>query len=112
MTFSTSPNVNTYVIDNVDSKLGHVFNQLYLLLRDLGMLDKFVDVLLADSLLGQDVEEDDSDLVVDGDVGGKKNWDNVPHLILDLLAVSVCPHGEVLLHLAQFVDVALKLNMN
>ncbi len=55
------------------------------------------------------VEQDDPDFVLDGDVLVEKDGDNVPHVIADLLSLGVGPHGQILLDLAQLVDVSLKL---
>ena len=71
------------------------------------MLDQLGEVLLTDPILGQDVKEDNSDLVVDGDVLIQENGNNVLHVIFNFLPLSISAHGEVLLHLAQFVDVSL-----
>ena len=71
------------------------------------MLDQLAEVLLTDSLLGENVEEDDPDLVVNGDVGSQQDRNNVPHLILDPLPVSIFSHSQVLFHLTQFVHIAL-----
>jgi hypothetical protein len=39
------------------------------------------------------------DLVTDGHILVKQDWDNVSHLVLDLLPICICAHGQVLLYL-------------
>ena len=56
------------------------------------------------------VEQNNSDFVLDGDVLIEEDGDDVPHVIADLLALGVGAHGQVLLNLAQFVNVALLIN--
>ena len=46
--------------------------------------------------LVDDVEQDDADLVVRSDVLVQQNGHNVAHVILDLLSIGICPHGQVL----------------
>ena len=89
------------------------------------MLNKFGQILLADSILRQDVEKDDPekiififlrrlltgecppDLIVDGDILIQEDRNNVLHVIFNFLSLGVCPHGKILLHFAEFVDIAL-----
>ena len=89
------------------------------------MLNKFCQILLADSILRQDVKKDNPekiiliflrrqlifecspDLVVDGDILIQEDRNNVLHVIFDFLSLSICPHGKVLLHLTELVDVPL-----
>jgi hypothetical protein len=61
------------------------------------------------TILRLDVEKDHSNFVFDGDILVKKDWNNVAHMVSDLLTLGVCAHGEVLLHLAQLIDITLKL---
>ena len=55
-----------------------------------------------------DVEQNDPDFVLDGDVLVEEDGDDVPHVIADLLPLGVGAHGQVLLNLAKLVDVALQ----
>ena len=89
------------------------------------MLNKFCQILLADSILRQDVKKDNPekiifsflrrqlifecspDLVVDGDILIQEDRNNVLHVIFYFLSFGVCPHGKILLHFAEFVNVAL-----
>ena len=71
------------------------------------MLDKFGQILLTDSILRQDVEKDDPDLIVDGDILIQEDGNDVLHVIFDFLSLGVSPHGKILLHFAEFVNVAL-----
>ena len=88
------------------------------------MLNKFGQILLADSILRQDVEKDNPwkivnyfsqstqdrcppDLIVDGDILIEEDRNNVLHVIFYFLPLGICPHGKILLHLAQLVNVAL-----
>lgn len=48
------------------------------------------------TILKEDVEQDDADLVVGADVGIQQDWHNGTHGVLDLLALSVSAHGKVL----------------
>lgn len=57
----------------------------------------FVHVLFLVTVLEEDVEKDDTDLVVCADVGVQQNGYNGPHRVLDLLSFSVSAHGQVLL---------------
>ena len=100
--------ISTYIRDHIDAQVADVPDHAVLLRGDLGVLDQLDQVLLADAALGEDVEQDDADLVVDGDVGVQEDGHNVLHVILHLLPLGIGPHGKILLHLAQFVDVALE----
>ena len=60
------------------------------------------------TIFGLNVEKDDPDFVLDGDVLVEKDRDDVSHVIADLLAFGVRAHSQVLLHLAQLVNVTLK----
>ena len=71
------------------------------------MLDQFGKIFLTYSILAQDIQQDDPDLVVDGDILVQKDGNDVLHVILDLLPLGISAHGQVLLHLTQLVDVAL-----
>ena len=115
----------THICNNINSQVGNVpdhasllwwnlikFNRIkHFSLRTevshLGVLDQLGQVLLADPILRQDVEKDNPDLVVDGDVLIQENRNNVLHVIFDFLSLSICPHGKVLLHLTELVDVPL-----
>ena len=71
------------------------------------MLNKFGQILLANSILRQDVEQDDPDLIVDGHILIQEDRNDVLHVIFHFLPLGICPHGKVLLHFAEFVNVAL-----
>ena len=71
------------------------------------MLNKFGQILLANSILRQDVEQDDSDLIVDGDILIQEDRNDVLHVIFYFLSLGISPHGKILLHFAEFVNVAL-----
>ena len=60
------------------------------------------------TVLGLDVEQDYPDLVRDGDGLVQEDRDNVAHMVADALALCITAQGQVLLHLAQFVHVALR----
>ena len=47
-------------------------------------------------------------LVLDGDVLVEEDWHDVPHVVADALPLRVGAHGQILLHLAQLVDVSLQ----
>ena len=53
------------------------------------------------------VEKDDSDLVFDGEALVQENGDNVAHVVSNLLTLGILAHGQVLLHFAKLVHVAL-----
>ena len=48
------------------------------------------------TVLEEDVEQDDADLVVRGDVSVQQDGDDGPHGVLDLLPLGVGAHGQVL----------------
>ena len=98
---------DTYIHNNIDSKIADVPDHAGLLRGNLGVLDKLGQVFLADPVLGQDVEEDNSDLVVYGHILVQEDGDDVLHVILDLLSLSVSSHGQILLNFAELVDVTL-----
>ena len=98
----------THVDDDVASQMGDVCDHVFLLRRDLRVLYELVEVLLGDALLRLDVEEYDADLVLDGDVLVEEDWHDVPHVVADALPLRVGAHGQILLHLAQLVDVSLQ----
>ena len=74
------------------------------------MLDQLGQVLLADPVLGEDVEEDNPDLVVDGDILVQEDRDDVLHVIFDLFSLGVSSHGQILLDFTELVDVTLQEN--
>lgn len=98
---------DTYIYNNIDSKVADVPDHAGLLRGNLGVLDKLGQVLLADPVLGQDVEEDNSNLVVDGHILIQEDRDDVLHVILHLLSLSVSSHSQILLNFAELVDVTL-----
>ena len=100
---------DTYIYNNIDSEVADVPDHAGLLGGDLRVLDELGQVLLADPVLGQEVEEDNSDLVVDGHILIQEDGDDVLHVILHLLPFSVSSHGQVLLNFAELVDVTLSL---
>jgi len=55
-----------------------------------------------------DVEEDYSDLIFDGNILVKQDWNNIAHVISDLLTLCICAHGKILLNLAQLINITLK----
>merc|ERR1719278_2019970 len=76
------PNLATISIcDHIDSKMSDVSDHAGLLWRNLGVLDKFGQILLTDSILRQDVEKDDPDLIVDGDILIQEDGNDVLHVI-------------------------------
>lgn len=97
----------TYIDNYIDSKVGDVPDHASLLRRNLGVLNQLCQILLADAVLRQDVEKDDPDFVVDGDILIQKNGNNVLHVVFDLLSLSIRAHGQILLHFTQLVNVAL-----
>lgn len=60
------------------------------------MLDQLGQVLLRDAVLGQDVQKNDADLVKVGHLGVQKDRHDVAHVVLDLLALGVHAHRQVL----------------
>lgn len=48
------------------------------------------------TILQEDVEQDDADLVIGADVAIQQDGDNGPHGVLDLLSFSIGAHGQVL----------------
>ena len=98
----------THVNDDVASQMGDVGDHVFLLWRDLRVLDKLVEVLLRDALLRLNVEEYDADFVLDGDVLIEEDGHDVPHVITDAFTFGVGTHGKILFHLAQLVDVSLE----
>ena len=98
---------DTYIYNNIDAKIADVSDHAGLLRRNLGVLDKLGQVLLADPVLGQDVEEDNSNLVVNGHILVQEDGDDVLHVILHLLSLSVSSHSQILLNFTELVDVTL-----
>ncbi len=90
----------SYVYDDVASEMAHVGDPVLVLLRDLRVLHQLDKVLLGDSVLALDVQQDDPDLVLDGHVLVQQHGDDVAHLLADSLALGVGAHGQVLLNLA------------
>lgn len=48
------------------------------------------------TVLQENVEEYDADLVVGGDVGIQQDWHDGPHGVFNLFALCVCSHSEIL----------------
>lgn len=48
------------------------------------------------TILEEDVEEDDADLVRHCDIGIQQDGNDQPHWILDLLPLSIDAHGQIL----------------
>ena len=84
---------------HIQAEIGQVGDDTAVLGRDLGVLDQLVEVLLADAVLHQDVQQDDPDLVERGDVLVQQDRHDVAHVISDLLPLGVRAHRQVLLHL-------------
>ena len=118
----------SYVHDDVDPEVGHVPDDGRLLGRDLGVLDQLGQVLLGNAILGLDVQQDDPgkqrgfnlktfkkslfqpDLILDGDVLVQQHRDNVPHVVPNLLALRVGPHGQILFNLGAKIKTFSKIS--
>lgn len=48
------------------------------------------------TILEENVEQDDADLVICADVGVQQDWHDGPHGVFDLLSLSVCAHSQIL----------------
>ena len=48
------------------------------------------------TILEENVEQDDADLVICADVGVQQDGNDGPHGVFDLLSLSVCAHGQIL----------------
>lgn len=48
------------------------------------------------TILEENIEQDDADLVVGADVGVKQDRHDGPHGVLNFLAFCICSHGQVL----------------
>lgn len=86
----------THLDHNIAAQCGHVNDGLLLLRQDLGVLHQLVQVLLRDSVPGQNVEQNDPHLVVVGDCLVEQDRHDVAHVVLDALTLCICAHGQVL----------------
>lgn len=50
------------------------------------------------TVLEEDVEQDDADLVICADVGIQQDGHDGPHGVFDLLSLSICAHSQILEH--------------
>ena len=91
--------IGTYINNNIDSQIADVPDHAGLLRGDLGVLDELGQVLLADPILGEDIERDNPDLVVNGNVLIQEDGYDVLHVILHFLSLGVGAHGQILLNL-------------
>lgn len=48
------------------------------------------------TILQENVEQDDADLVIGGDVGIQQDWHDGPHGVFNLFPLCVCSHSEIL----------------
>lgn len=48
------------------------------------------------TVLQENVEQDDADLVVGADVGIQQDWHDGPHGVFNLFTLCVCSHSEIL----------------
>ena len=87
---------STHIDDDVEAEQGHVDDDAAFVGRNLGVLNQLCQILLRDAVLGQDVEQDDADLVEVGHLRVQQDRHNVAHVVLDLLALSVRAHGQIL----------------
>ena len=99
--------MGTYINNNIDSQIADVPDHAGLLRGYLSVLDELGQVLLADPILGEDIEQDNPDLVVNGNILVQEDGDDVLHVILHLLSLGVGSHGQILLNFAELVYVAL-----
>ena len=87
---------STHIDDDVEAEQGHVDDDAAFVGRNLGVLNQLGQILLRDAVLGQDVEQDDADLVEVGHLRVQQDRHNVAHVVLDLLALGVRAHGQIL----------------
>ena len=92
---------HTYIGDNIDSQMCHIRDYAFLRWWDLCMLDQLREVLLRDTILAEDVKQNDSDFVVVGDGCIQKDGHDVPHWVLDLLTLGIGAHGQILFDLTR-----------
>ena len=48
------------------------------------------------TVLEENVEQDDADLVICADVGVQQDGNNGPHGVFDLLSLGICAHSQIL----------------
>lgn len=99
------PSLHNYVY----AEVSHVVDGVLLGGGDLGVLQQLLQVLVGHAVLGQDVEQDDAQLVQVLHVGVQQDGDDVLHGVLNLLTFCIDPHCQVLFHFAELVDVLLVL---
>lgn len=65
------------------------------------------------TILEENVEQDDADLVVGADVGVQQDWHDGPHGVFNLFALRICSHSEILLSdRAHFINYAWHIGSN
>ncbi len=97
----------SHVDNDVAAQVGQVRDHVLLLCGDLSVLHQLGEVFLRDALLRLDVEENDPDLVLVGHLLVEQDRHDVLHVVLDLLALGIGAHGQVLLHFAELIHISL-----
>ena len=92
------------VLEYLHADVLQVEHDLALLLGYHGVMQQLLQVLLGDAVLVQQEEHDETQLVLDLDLGVEQQRHDVLHVVLDLLALRVAAHRQVLLDLAQLLD--------
>lgn len=86
----------THVQNDVEPEIGHVHDRLFVLRSHLSMMYQTVQVVIGQAILADDVESDDAEFVEVLQCLVQEDRGDVAHVVLDLFALCVCAHGQIL----------------